>query len=49
MPRQLARKTTEWAYRTLSHRRNGVYGAMFTAAISAAFAVDDPLEASASG
>lgn len=36
------------AYRdaSLNHRRNGVYGAMFMAAtISAAFAVDDPLEA----
>jgi len=30
----------------LSHRRNGVYGEMFfSAAISAAFAVDDPMEA----
>ena len=30
----------------ISHRRNGVYGEMFfSAAISAAFAVDDPLEA----
>ena len=41
-------KAAEWAYRDarLSHRRNGVYGAMFfAAAISAAFAVDDPLEA----
>lgn len=36
------------AYRdaSMNHRRNGVYGAMFmAAAISAAFAVDDPLEA----
>jgi ADP-ribosylglycohydrolase len=30
----------------LSHRRNGIYGAMFfSAAISAAFAVDDPIKA----
>ncbi len=30
----------------LSHRRNGIYGEMFfTAAQSAAFAVDDPVEA----
>ncbi|MFW5785919.1 MAG: ADP-ribosylglycohydrolase family protein [bacterium] len=30
----------------LSHRRNGIYGAMyFAAAIAAAFAVDDPVEA----
>lgn len=38
----------EMAYRDafLSHRRNGIYGAMFFAAtISAAFAVDDPAEA----
>ncbi len=36
------------AYRDarMSHRRNGIYGSMFfTAAISAAFAVDDPIEA----
>jgi ADP-ribosylglycohydrolase len=41
-------KAAELAYRDaiLSHRRNGVYGAMFFAAAqSAAFAVDDPLEA----
>lgn len=41
-------KAAEWAYRDarLSHRRNGVYGALFfAAAISAAFVVDDPLEA----
>ena len=31
---------------SINHRRNGVYGAMFMAAtISAAFVVDDPLEA----
>ena len=38
----------EFAYRDayLSHRRNGIYGAMyFAAAISAAFTVDDPVEA----
>jgi ADP-ribosylglycohydrolase len=42
------RKAAELAWRdaTLSHRRSGVYGEMyFAAAISAAFAVDDPLEA----
>ncbi len=41
-------KAAELAYRDaiLSHRGNGVYGAMFfAAAIAAAFAVDDPLEA----
>jgi len=41
-------KAAELAYRDayLSHRQNGVYGAMFfAAAISAAFAVDDPVEA----
>lgn len=41
-------KAAEMAYRDayLSHRRNGIYGAMyFAAAISAAFALDDPLEA----
>lgn len=41
-------KAAELAYRdvSLNHRRNGVYGAMFmAAAISAAFAVDDPIEA----
>jgi ADP-ribosylglycohydrolase len=35
-----------WRDSTLSHRRSGIYGAMyFAAAIAAAFAVDDPLEA----
>ncbi len=35
-----------WRDASANHRRNGVYGAMFMAAtISAAFAVDDPLEA----
>lgn len=41
-------RAAEFAYRDayLSHRRNGIYGAMFfAAAISAAFVVDDPLEA----
>lgn len=41
-------RAAEMAYRDayLSHRRNGVYGAMyFSAAIAAAFAVDDPIEA----
>lgn len=41
-------KAAELAYRDayLSHRREGVYGEMyFAAAISAAFAVDDPVEA----
>lgn len=41
-------KAAEMAYRDayLSHRRNGVYGAMyFAAAISAAFAMDDPVKA----
>lgn len=41
-------RAAEMAYRDayLSHRRNGVYGAMyFSAAIAAAFAVDDPVEA----
>jgi len=41
-------RAAEMAYRDayLSHRRNGIYGAMlFAAAISAAFAVDDPIEA----
>ena len=41
-------KAAEFAYRDafLSHRKNGIYGAMFfAAAIAAAFVVDDPLEA----
>ena len=41
-------KAAELAYKdcSVNHRRNGVYGAMFmAAAISAAFAVDDPMEA----
>ena len=41
-------KAAELAYRDayLSHRQNGLYGAMFfAAAISAAFALDDPIEA----
>ncbi len=41
-------RAAEFAWRdaTISHRRNGVYAAMFfSAAISAAFAVDDPMEA----
>ncbi|GMU91123.1 MAG: hypothetical protein AMXMBFR4_01810 [Candidatus Hydrogenedentota bacterium] len=41
-------KAAEFAYRDayLSHRGNGIYGAMFFAAtIAAAFVVDDPLEA----
>ena len=41
-------KATDMAYRDayLSHRRQGIYGEMFfSAAISAAFAVDDPLDA----
>lgn len=41
-------KAAELAYRdaSINHRRNGVYGSMFMAAvIAAAFATDDPLEA----
>ncbi len=41
-------KAAEFAYRDayVSHRRNGIYAAMyFSAAISAAFAVDDPVDA----
>ena len=41
-------KAAEFAYRDayLSHRQNGIYGEMFfAAAISAAFAVDDPVAA----
>lgn len=41
-------KAAELAYRDayLSHRRQGIYGEMFfSAAISAAFALDDPMEA----
>ena len=41
-------KAAALAYRdaSINHRRNGVYGSMFmAAAISAAFTVDDPMEA----
>ena len=41
-------KAAEFAWRdaTISHRRNGIYGAMyFSAVIAAAFATGDPLEA----
>ena len=41
-------KAAELAYRdaSINHRRNGIYGSMFFAAtISAAFVVDDPVEA----
>ncbi len=44
----LPQRAAEMAYEDafLSHRRNGIYGAMFFAAsIAAAFAVDDPIEA----
>ena len=44
----LPEKAAELAYRDsyLSHRRNGIYGAMyFSAVIAAAFAVDDPVDA----
>lgn len=44
----LPEKAAEMAYRDayLSHRRNGIYGAMyFSAVIAAAFTVDDPLDA----
>ena len=35
-----------WRDAMISHRRNGVYAAMYwSAAIAAAFAVDDPMEA----
>jgi ADP-ribosylglycohydrolase len=45
-------RAAEFAYRDayLSHRHNGIYGAMFfSTAIAAAFAVDDPAEALAIG
>jgi ADP-ribosylglycohydrolase len=45
-------KAAEWAWRDayLSHRGNGIYGAMFfAAAIAAAFAVNDPTDALAIG
>ncbi len=39
-----------WRDATISHRRNGVYGAMyFSAAISAAFALGDPMKALEAG
>ena len=45
-------KAAEFAWRdaTISHRRNGIYGAMyFSAVISAAFALGDPLKALEAG
>jgi len=45
-------KAAEFAYRDayLSHRQNGIYGAMFfAAAIAAAFALDDPVKAIEAG
>ena len=45
-------KAAEFAWRdaTISHRRNGIYGAMyFSAAIAAAFATGDPVEALEAG
>jgi len=45
-------KAAEFAWRdaTISHRRNGIYGAMyFSAVISAAFALADPLKALEAG
>lgn len=45
-------KAAEFAWRdaTISHRRNGIYGAMyFSAAISAAFALADPVKALEAG
>jgi len=45
-------KAAEFAYRDgyLSHRQNGIYGAMlFAATIAAAFAMDDPIQAIKTG
>ncbi len=45
-------KAAEFAYRdsSINHRRNGVYGEMFfAAALSAAFVLDDPVEALKAG
>ncbi len=45
-------KAAEFAWRdaAISHRRNGIYGAMyFSAAIAAAFALDDPMAALEAG